>query len=1107
MNDPLDPRTIFENFVQYLDRFIAATDAEVEDQFFDRKDIPKPPNGNVPQNVIRDIKEAIRATVSAFANTNPEGGLLVIGISKAGEVRGINHLTDAQRNDLSRIGQLVRNHSASVRWQECIDCDGSANRLLLILVPETPDAICETPEAMPRAWKRAGAQNLALTDRDKEQIRRDKRIESFERRLASRHDAADVDPELLAEIRGTWPGVSNVNRSDEDLLYEFGAIERSAQGFMFTNAGLLFFASNPQRVLPPAHIRILRYETTHDDRNPSDPTLDRTFTGSISRQLLTVREFLRESGLIRVYHVRRPDGGFEERPELPFIAVDEAIVNAVAHREYALEWPIECVYYRDALVVRNPGRLLQRNGSVPHSFRLDERTLQSMPRNPILLNWLKQSKDQKGQSFVRALSEGTRAMLHAMTEANLPPPEYTVTDSETVVTLRIDTSRHERSTERASEFANLYAISAESALPNDWRRAALSTLRDRLQAEGWFIDHFAHGRINAHQRGKEFPVPDGVRSIVRLFPAYVLALRDFQRRPYLVIDYKIEVKSVLTLADLDRRNHQPESFIGRWATARTRDGWRDARIEAIGSGNARIVLRDLDRSETVTFDAIIPNLRLHEVRRELSGSSFDLSAEIKRRSLATTPAAARKRAETTQMTASDLANSIFPLRVGGSELILSSDPVRLDPASALLPRTLAEPLVGFGRHRETSNIREGITEFGAYGYEESEIELVPVVAESHREQMQALIERLKRGKYKYKGAERTFGTRFTYGSIIGIHPTADVARTCERVLLEHPAWVGDTNLRRIFLVHTPEAGFVMDDEQSPYYKTKRLVLEAGVPCQMIDTPTLENPDWKDLNLALNVAAKCGVVPWVLPEGIPDADFFVGLSYTQHRGDSETRLMGYANVFNRYGRWLFYSGNVQTFAYSERSHRLTELVETTLSRVENLSETPHIYFHYSARFSREDRDALVEAARRVRPNGTYSFVWINVHHPIRLYDDRPESDGSLARGTYVVTAENQIYLSTTGYNPYRKMLGTPLPLELTVWTYPLFGQARTPADLHALARQVLALTKLNWASSDALTGEPITTKYAGDIAYLTAAFMRQGKPFKLHLALERTPWFL
>ena len=63
-------------------------------------------------------------------------------------------------------------------------------------------------------------------------------------------------------------------------------------------------------------------------------------------------------------------------------------------------------------------------------------------------------------------------------------------------------------------------------------------------------------------------------------------------------------------------------------------------------------------------------------------------------------------------------------------------------------------------------------------------------------------------------------------------------------------------------------------------------------------------------------------------------------------------------------------------------------------------------------------------------------------------------------------------------------------------------------LRAIAAQILSLTKLNWASSDSLCAEPITTKYAGDIVYLTAAFIRQSGPaFRLHPVLERTPWFL
>ena len=165
---------------------------------------------------------------------------------------------------------------------------------------------------------------------------------------------------------------------------------------------------------------------------------------------------------------------------------------------------------------------------------------------------------------------------------------------------------------------------------------------------------------------------------------------------------------------------------------------------------------------------------------------------------------------------------------------------------------------------------------------------------------------------------------------------------------------------------------------------------------MVDTPTIRNPDYKDLNLALNVVAKCGVTPWVLPDSISDADFFVGLSYTRSARNEGARIMGFANVFNEYGRWEFYSGGGDTFPYEERTTHYEALVSRTLERL-SLSERPSICFHYSARFSREDRDAILRGARSIRPDGVYFFVWINSHHNVRFYDSRPDTDGSLARG--------------------------------------------------------------------------------------------------------------
>ncbi len=79
--------------------------------------------------------------------------------------------------------------------------------------------------------------------------------------------------------------------------------------------------------------------------------------------------------------------------------------------------------------------------------------------------------------------------------------------------------------------------------------------------------------------------------------------------------------------------------------------------------------------------------------------------------------------------------------------------------------------------------------------------------------------------------------------------------------------------------------------------------------------------------------------------------------------------------------------------------------------------------------------------------------------------------------------------------------------MNAWQNYPSGQRKGPIDLKALAVQVLALTKLNWSSTDSLCGEPITTKYAGDIAYLTAAFLCQKEGFTLHPVLEPTPWFI
>lgn len=1119
------PDEVFNQPNQYWDFITLRNDSQIEGQHFDRKQAGQMgANGTATPNSVSKLQDEIIECVSAFANR--EGGLIIVGVTKTGDLIGINHLQDNQLQSITSINQLLRNQSSKTKYVDCANTNGEPDRLLLIFVPVSEYGICETIKLPAQAWIRNGSMCEPMTDQVREMIKRERRIVNFERTYCCEYDPDDIDRDVMAQFRKSYENGVTFRGSDQDFLYQIGAIAKDKSGFYFTNAGYLFFASSPQRVLAGAHVRLMRFDVKVDQYKARGlPNFDRLFDGPLPQQIRKLRVHFKESGFFKVYQKRAPDGGFIDEPELPSIAVDEAIVNAIAHRDYGIQIPIECILYTDGFVVENPGRIEQRDHTVPQHFDLSQITLDSMPRNSILINWLRMMRDENGKAYVQALSEGTKRMRDEMARFELPPPIYDTNIKRTIVILRSNAEEREARframtiAASSTEYANLFPLrlikpdgSQESTSIFNKRLKELDQyLKDSLEVKDWFIDQRSFGQIIAHRKGVSLPLPESTKRYVQFFPAYIMQFKILGGQLFLCLDYTLEVKNLSTVRAL-LKSFASQDLTDRRTIANL-NGWQHGHIVKAGLETTEVHFDDSGRDEFVASDKVIPDLPIALIEKNLraAGVLFDLYREIKRASLAFEANSSRMRAEKTISSAGELANSVFPLFTSDLTITLEKSPCPLYRGSGLLNiQSLPEPVVEFDKRHETPDIRDGITKYGSYQSEPKIIELIPICSVSMRDATNKLIERLKTGKYKYLGSERTFHTRLTYNTIITVEAPEQSVVECRRLLSEHPEWVGNADLNRLFLVHTPEEGYTLDDEKSPYYAVKRFLLENGIPCQMVDTPTLQNPDWKDLNLALNVTAKCGLTPWVLPNSIPDADFFIGLSYTQSRSKGLRRLLGYATVFNEFGRWEFYSGNTDAFSFEERDHFFAQLTENTLNQLahtRSLSDRPSIYFHYSAKFSKEDIANIVRAARRVRPLGTYYFVSINLHHNIRLYDSRPETDGSLSRGSYIVTSPRQLIISTTGYNPYRKSLGTPKPLEVTIWVEQPQGELFVSPDLKALANQILSLTKLNWASTDSLCGEPITTKYAGDIAYLTDAFLRQNDSFKLNPVLEKTPWFI
>lgn len=137
-----------------------------------------------------------------------------------------------------------------------------------------------------------------------------------------------------------------------------------------TNTALLFFGKNPQEYIPQSEVRIARFKgTTRIEFIDSNE-----ITGPIYKILDEIEAFFKRNTRLanKIVEFKRVD-----IPEYPFEAIREAVVNAIAHRDYTRRGaPIKISIFDDRVEVDNPGGLLPglniRNLEGVHETRNDK---------------------------------------------------------------------------------------------------------------------------------------------------------------------------------------------------------------------------------------------------------------------------------------------------------------------------------------------------------------------------------------------------------------------------------------------------------------------------------------------------------------------------------------------------------------------------------------------------------------------------------------------------------------------------------------------------------------------------------------------------------------
>ena len=243
----------------------------------------------------------------------------------------------------------------------------------------------------------------------------------FEEQVVPETTFADLDPVRRRRF----------SRSDAEDAITFKKLNLAADDeagrTRATVAGILMCSSTPEKWLSGALIRAVRYRGVRQDSNYQLDAQD--ISGSLDEQIEAAMAFVRRNMKVAARKVP----GRVEVPQFGLRAVFEAVVNAVAHRDYSVHGSaIRLFLFDDRLELFSPGPL-------PNSVTVDALALRQSTRNELLTTLLAKCpvEDPTGEIERRFLMEkrgdGVPIILEESLRLSGREPEYRVIDEAEVM--------------------------------------------------------------------------------------------------------------------------------------------------------------------------------------------------------------------------------------------------------------------------------------------------------------------------------------------------------------------------------------------------------------------------------------------------------------------------------------------------------------------------------------------------------------------------------------------------------------------------------------------------------------------------------------------------
>jgi hypothetical protein len=555
-----------------------------------------------------------------------------------------------------------------------------------------------------------------------------------------------------------------------------------------------------------------------------------------------------------------------------------------------------------------------------------------------------------------------------------------------------------------------------------------------------------------------------------------------------------------------------------------REGIDGFLLETIKNADGQLVCRVINartnEEETVDASRVYLEPRPEIIRLVLLdlGIDYDVVALGREKSFLDSSFASKDRFKKTQDIVNDFLierTKVFPLKVGTFQVTIEPDLRPITGSTYPRDKRLPEPSLLFDKSDSSATHLQpywGLRTFGPFTKSKPEIRVSLLGTKAGLAQLNRLVDTMNRGtSIMPNGMRQFFNTKLQKVDEVQLSSESigDFVRGAEALGSRNDRLNNGAEVALVHLTHET-SDFELD---TPYFNVKPVLLDYGLASQVVTQPSFGHEKWIHADLGSAIFAKARGYPWVLANNLTGFDMVMGIGLSQaisktRRAGARPRYLGYTNVFDEQGRWMFFESTSELYDSDNPKEQLANIISKAVERFkqERGNYPCSVSIHYYQRFSEEKIQLVNEILQRKIGDGyRVAYVTIDESHPIRLYDTSV-GDGSFPRGHYAQVSDSEVLLSTTGYTDLaKKRLGTPHILKISLEQHP-----KPFVSIDEIANQVLALTRLNYKTLTPVVRDPVTLRFSNLVAKFMANFSEtQWKNAQKVTSnkINTVPWFL